>query len=37
VVLFYCRNVRVNTRVNIRVLNESRVLRKRASENLLPV
>jgi len=34
---FYCRNVRVNTRVNIRVLNESRVLRKRASENLLPV
>ena len=33
---FYCRNVRVNTRVNIRVLNESRVLRKRASENLLP-
>ena len=37
VVLFYCRNVRVNTRVNIRVLNESRVLRKGASENLLPV
>ena len=37
VLLFYCRNVRVNTRVNIRVLNESRVLRKRASENLLPV
>ena len=37
VVLFYCRNVRVNTRVNIRVLDESRVLRKRASENLLPV
>ena len=34
---FYCRNVRVNTRVNIRVLNESRVFRKRASENLLPV
>ena len=34
---FYCRNVRVNTRVNIRVLNESRVLRKRTSENLLPV
>ena len=34
---FYCRNVRVNTRVNIRLLNESRVLRKRASENLLPV
>ena len=30
---FYCCNVRVN----IRVLNESRVLRKRASENLLPV
>ena len=30
---FYCRNVRVNTRV----LNESRVLRKRGSENLLPV
>ena len=37
VVLFYCRNVRVNTLVNIRVLNESRVLPKRASENLLPV
>ena len=37
VLFFYCRNVRVNTRVNIRVLNESRVLRKRASENLLPV
>lgn len=25
---FYCRNVRVNTRVNIRVLNESRVFGK---------
>ena len=36
VVLFYCRNVRVNTRVNIRVLNESRVLRKRASEICFP-